>query len=305
MSAYKKLNQQDVYVTSYNARKSWAATGSLYDSYGIQILTAQSSSNSSYYLNSSDLYNNQYKQLVHRSLDQLYFKSFDQTSGSIIATSSFDNYIESSFTSASRHLYENALIYSLPRDVIGTHIEPGSITFGLDESTLYIENQNDYIAEGYMDGTDLLYDNGEGILAESRTSNEAKGVVIYSHGQIIVTDPNSYVTFVNNPRVPLAWKSNLPIYTYNYSVKVSDYEFNFTNNPTAQSGSYVQNYSGSYYNRPSGVLTDNVTGSYFQPYITTVGLYNDANELIAVAKLAKPLPKPSNTELAIHVKLDI
>ena len=90
----------------------------------------------------------------------------------------------------------------------------------------------------------------------------------------------------------MSWKSNQPIYTYNYNIKISDYEYNFTFNPTARSGS-------------DGQLADNVTGSYFQPYITTVGLYNDSNELIAVAKLAQPLPKSANTEMTIQVKLDI
>ena len=32
-----------------------------------------------------------------------------------------------------------------------------------------------------------------------------------------------------------------------------------------------------------------VTSSYFSPYITTVGLYSNDFELLAVGKLAKPL----------------
>ncbi len=52
-------------------------------------------------------------------------------------------------------------------------------------------------------------------------------------------------------------------------------------------------------------LKDNVSGSSFQPYITSVGLYNDGNELIAVGKLSQPLTKPADTELTIQVKLDI
>ena len=55
----------------------------------------------------------------------------------------------------------------------------------------------------------------------------------------------------------------------------------------------------------TGILKDNVTGSAFQPYITTVGLYNDANELIAVGKMGQPVPKSANTEMTIVVKIDI
>jgi hypothetical protein len=39
-------------------------------------------------------------------------------------------------------------------------------------------------------------------------------------------------------------------------------------------------------------------------YITTVGLYDDANELLAVAKVSKPIEKSFDKEVAIKVKLD-
>ena len=41
-----------------------------------------------------------------------------------------------------------------------------------------------------------------------------------------------------------------------------------------------------------------------QTYITTVGLYNDTNQLLAVAKLSRPLPKDFTKEALIRVKLD-
>ena len=39
-------------------------------------------------------------------------------------------------------------------------------------------------------------------------------------------------------------------------------------------------------------------------YLTSVGLYNDKNELLAVAKLSKPFKKDPNTEALIKVRLD-
>jgi len=41
-----------------------------------------------------------------------------------------------------------------------------------------------------------------------------------------------------------------------------------------------------------------------QTYITTVGMYNDQNELLAVAKLSRPLVKDFTKEALIQVKLD-
>ena len=61
---------------------------------------------------------------------------------------------------------------------------------------------------------------------------------------------------------------------------------------------------------PSYVTGDNselVNSNFIQEpvtYITTVGLYNDNNELLAVAKLSKPFKKDTNTEALIKVRLD-
>ena len=41
-----------------------------------------------------------------------------------------------------------------------------------------------------------------------------------------------------------------------------------------------------------------------QTYVTTVGMYNDNNELLAVAKLSKPLTKDFTKEALIRIKLD-
>ena len=46
------------------------------------------------------------------------------------------------------------------------------------------------------------------------------------------------------------------------------------------------------------------TASYFDPYITTVGLYNNDQELIAVGKLAQPLPTSKTTDTTILVNID-
>ena len=39
-------------------------------------------------------------------------------------------------------------------------------------------------------------------------------------------------------------------------------------------------------------------------YVTTVGLYNSANELLAVAKLSEPLKKTPSNEITLRVRLD-
>lgn len=73
-------------------------------------------------------------------------------------------------------------------------------------------------------------------------------------------------------------------------VRIKNGEYNYTSNPSFISGSGNLIYSN-FINSP-------------QTYMTTVGLYNNNNELLAVAKLSKPLVKDFTKEALIRVKLD-
>ena len=68
-------------------------------------------------------------------------------------------------------------------------------------------------------------------------------------------------------------------------------EYNYSENPSYISGS-----------------TGEIVYSYFinnpQTYITTIGLYNETNELLAVAKLSRPLLKNFTKEALVRIKLD-
>lgn len=74
-------------------------------------------------------------------------------------------------------------------------------------------------------------------------------------------------------------------------VRARNSEFNYSENPSFISGSTGQVLYNSFINAP-------------QTYLTTVGMYNDTNELVAVAKLSKPLLKDFTKEALIRVKLD-
>lgn len=76
-----------------------------------------------------------------------------------------------------------------------------------------------------------------------------------------------------------------------YFVRVKNGEYNYSNNPTFTSGSLGQLRYSTFINDP-------------QTYITTVGLYNNRRELLAVAKLSRPLLKSFTREALIKVKLD-
>ena len=74
-------------------------------------------------------------------------------------------------------------------------------------------------------------------------------------------------------------------------VRARNAEFNYSENPSYISGSTGEVLYDEFINSP-------------QTYITTVGMYNDNNDLLAVAKLSKPLLKDFTKETLVRVKLD-
>ena len=288
MGAYKKLNKQDAYITTYVAHKPWSVESANYNTYGIgQVYTATTGNGD--YLN---------------SIKQLYYPSKSLDGSGNIISHSFDYYEQTTlFNSNYRNLQNTSEEYpyspnivSIPRALYGTTIQPGTVLINW---------------RGYIDGmkqTGYFVDDKEGGLYILGSSPKSYiGDIIYPHGIVVITGGQYTDTIIQQ----VAFNSSQPIYTYNYHCKIRESEYNYTYNPSALSGSLKTIYdnSGNVYSTSGsvsdGVLKNNVTGSSFQPYITTVGLYNDANELIAVGKMGQPVPKPANTEMTIIVKIDI
>jgi hypothetical protein len=79
--------------------------------------------------------------------------------------------------------------------------------------------------------------------------------------------------------------------TSHYFVRANNREYNFSNNPSFVTGS-------------TGQFVQTLFEKDPHVYITSVGLYDDAHELLAVAKTSRPIEKTFDKEVAIKVKLD-
>jgi len=90
----------------------------------------------------------------------------------------------------------------------------------------------------------------------------------------------------------LSFKNEHIIYENEVRCIVKESEFNLSYNPSIQSDK-------------SGSLYGFATSSSFNPYVTTLGLYNDNNELLAVAKFGKPLLISPDTDMTFVVKYDL
>ncbi len=91
---------------------------------------------------------------------------------------------------------------------------------------------------------------------------------------------------------PFIARSAEKITSNNYFIRLKNGNYNYSNNPTYYSGS-----------NPQTPLTPFLNNNPIT-YPTTIGLYNDANELLAVAKLSRPIQKGKDKEALIRVRLD-
>jgi hypothetical protein len=170
------------------------------------------------------------------------------------------------------------VMLSIPRDLFGDYINP---------NTFYIKtegvNPGDFIT---------VVDNGEGILISSSLT---VGIINYSHGTIIFPSNmgnNIDEGFFQSNNITCSFQSSRTIYETQYKCTIRPEEFNFSLNPSLISGS------------TEGTVYNFVTGSHFSPYVTTVGFYNENQELLMVAKLGQPLPTSRTTDTTILVNID-
>ena len=91
----------------------------------------------------------------------------------------------------------------------------------------------------------------------------------------------------------VSFKNEHTIYEHEVRCLVKESDYNLSYNPTLVEGNYT-----------SGSLKDFATGSNFYTYATALGLYNDNNELLAVAKFGKPMLISPDTDITFVVKYD-
>jgi hypothetical protein len=216
-------------------------------------------------------------------------------------------------------------VISVERSNYKQSLFPGSLNLTLTKSgaTLKLtDNSNDISVVPYINGTRVYQivsgSNGSAFSGTGYSSNSGSyGWFIPDMGTILLNSAALAVAGGAGGGIGLTVTTTNSSNTANYTALynaisgagsftlnsqeniTSDYvyvrpqnaEFNYTTNPSFISGSTGEVLYSSFINNP-------------QTYITTVGLYNDANELLAVAKLSRPLVKDFTKEALIRVKLD-
>lgn len=195
-------------------------------------------------------------------------------------------------------------------DYIGTDIESPSYKYGLTGGTvygIYSGSLTDGIDESaatkpyglFFPDNGIILLSGETLVSSSinllRTPATSSGAFPLSSNADLIYTSISGAMSVGKPFIGNTVEIMNPTYCF---IHVHNHEFNISNNP-----SYYTLNNNTYNNK---VIKEHLlkAPSPFV-YITTIGLYNDKGDLLAVAKLSRPIKKTDSDELVIKVKLDI
>ena len=321
MSAFKQFTTKDVVITPFNVNKTFKFTGNSItgSEVGIDFYTGIKPPINSVFVSASaqktGFTSQEFTTGVYGSIKQLYYTNYlSQSWGDRVPTQSiipgvtreddrfkgpgyspiYDNYLQSTVTQSRffpTDVGSEISVISIPSKLYGENIVPTTFKFN-------------YTSSAAANYTASITDNQAGNLISAST---VVGQIFYSHGIAVFTSgglANLASDITGSSPVQLTsasteFQSSFRIYENQYKCTIRENEFGYSMNPSLISGSV----SGSSIRQDT--YYDYVTSSFFSPYITTVGLYNDQKDLLVVGKLAKPIPISRFVDTTIMVNYDL
>mgnify|MGYP003111400410 CR=1 FL=1 len=319
MSSFKQFNSRDVVITPFKVNKRFSFLGDSQltgSEVGIDRFIGVNSakSNNISTENTTGQISSIPQRLIYESIKQLYYSNFLlDSSGSIANTASFNldgtitgqagttnyyNYLSSDLTPKREFPTQSDArigVISIPSKLFGEYIKPGTFSYEEDNTKMTDDGEGNLFDQAGNQLGNIIYEHGIVIVTvESEEAYDSLyGTAIYGTG--LYGSSPGFDAFMTGSSVTCSFESTLTLNEVQYAARITENEYQYSLNPTLISGSSID----------SNTYFDFATGSFFQPYITTVGMYNNNYDLIAVGKLAKPLPVSLNTDTTIMVNLDL
>jgi len=188
----------------------------------------------------------------------------------------------------------SVFVVSVTQDVFGEEIRPGSFNISIGASSLYDDTKGNLIISqsgtGYKIGR-IFYDKGIAVL---KPTSSIAGGGLTTNG----------ICIVSGTAVNVSFSSSVKLYEHNVQVKLTPTDFNFSGyNPSTVKPFYT----GSSITPLQSMMSRSMNPSsdvYVRPYITSIGLYNANDELVAVAKLSNPIQRTFDSKQTFVVKFD-
>lgn len=325
MSAFKQFLASDIIVTPFEVNKgfSYVSATQLTGS-NVEIDRFLGKNVGGLFNPSTDPttgeVSTQYQRLVYSSIRELYYSNHlsssyqdnantgsiypgnDEAGNVLVGTTQssgrYFNYDQSTLTFTKEFpTGSNDIIgvLSIPSRLFGNYVVPTSFTWSAESGTVYDDGEGNLIFDstGEICGQIYYYHGLAIITQDTTTGGGGYGTAVYGTSLYGASGGASTIeNLVQSPNVSCSFSSSLNIYETQYKCTIRESEFNFSLNPSLISGS------------DDGSVYDYVTGSYFSPYVTTIGLYDEAQNLLAVGKLSQPLPTSPTTDTTILINID-
>jgi len=189
--------------------------------------------------------------------------------------------------------YISGSVVSIPQSQFGDKVKPGSFTLTDNSTNAEIKIIDDLNGNLYAPNAPSSSDSN---LSLSSSANYV-GNIFYELGVFTIVETGSFdgtnkYSDVTSGNYKINYKGVHGISTYEYICTALPNELNQTQNVTI------------FKPNGAGKLKDHLTGSVFPTYVTEVGLYDDAEDLIGIAKLSKPIPKSRKIPMRFFVRMD-
>jgi hypothetical protein len=292
MSSFKQLHTSDITVSSYTANKSWSFAYTVTPNDG--YITYYIGTNTPFLPSGDTTTNGEYQSSIYALANQLYYQNYTASLNTqSLATSIY--YESASSQRATSSYYDYGFRNNFPSQS-GAQIGVLGVS-----SDLYGNNILPYTFRISSSNFDVT-DDGKGNLI---SSSILIGNVFYAQGMCIITNPN-FTGSLTNTTSSISFQNNYTIFEHEVKCTIKESDFNLSYNPTLQTGSITSTSASGYISYyKDGTVRDFATGSDFSPYTTTVGLYNSDNDLLVIAKLAKPILISPNTDTTFIIKYDV
>ena len=315
------------FVNKLNTNSVYSSTMQLYYSNYFQSMSGSFASTSSLLYGLEGAQNNTFAN--YNQID-LGLSGSNNIPIGAVKSPQYDNYLSSTITQTRAALIGEEIDWTgtgignnyitqinIPSKLYGNNIEPQSFYFDFKSSgiTIYVYddgngnllqyNPSNTFSQNQYCGN-IIYEHGIAILTGVTASYNGDGTPGFANsniaiiGSLILNNLNGYnsgTDYFNTAVV--GFSSSVQLYEHQYKCTIRENEFGYSLNPSLISGSQVNSPLGVDY-----VYKDFATGSYFSPYITTVGLYDNDQNLLAIGKLSVPTKVPMNSDLEIQVTFD-
>ena len=289
---FKEIPKSDIITRPFKVYKEWIIDEEDTD---ISILYGVSSSFGAFDVDTNDL-----SGVIYRSIQAQFYR--DSSNASILTEVGRRR----SYASTDERNLENEFaLISIPQHKYGEGIKVGTVKF--------TDNNNDkvYLDDGY---SNLV------------SGSTICGNIMYDRGFVILTKdtPSGSLTDFR-----IEYNSTQTIYENEVFISVLENEFNVSQNRTAlvdaeydigniiirgpfpHSNSYTQSFANlrsarinPLFNHYDVSASLDPTGSYLAPFITTIGLYDNELNMVAVAKLARPMKSYPDYPLNFIIRFD-